>query len=566
MTDWRFYGRAKEIANLRNGLEFDTVPSTRRFHALKVRGRRGVGKTELLEYLSRRAPPETTFVLYELPDPATEGTPVAAVVQGLIVAARQAGLTNKNAMPAQQDWPNAYLWFKAYVLGLLQIGAVVVLDEFHLARDWGLDSYVKQIIDEASGGRGQWGKLYPGKLVLMGSHQQRIDEMFRADKPLYGRTGTTVNVRPWCLKTIMTMAAEQGVLATPGRFLTLWTAYDGMPRNWQRYCTGPDYRHLHEIKDDTEWRKAWLEVEYRIVTADQRERWDTKAWIELPPDQRELLVWIGHNRPKGMELNKVPKELGSHDKKLAIMNHLRTWLDLVDLNRPLGEQSPAKWYITDPNTLFQINVFREMVHIKDDQPAVSVTGTMLKKREDKRHLTRMETLEGGALELLAGAWLAAKEGVTWTSTRAWHPDFDGDIDAIATSMGDGPKIVWLGSCKRSERSHSPDNARNEQDRFMECLLASAGREKEESAELLKNAELKRLLFSPTFSPEFHEAFGQEGFTTIDIPAMARSFNLEHAPHQEAHQIKSDHEARPPVPDKDVVLKKQKNSAPPRTGI
>ncbi len=526
MKPWPFYGRKKEVTTLQNGLDLAKAKNIRLFQALRVRGKRGVGKTQLLYEMQKHAPTDGPIIINQLPDPVQYQNPVVELTSRVMKEASRIGggdikVRLQNLLSHRGEWDTDRMFFMEVLKALLKAGAVVVLDEFHLGQGLGLPGDVRQVIDEAARSR----ENFPGKLVMMGSHQQKFDDMFSADQPLHGRVDDTVLLQPWCLKTIMTMADEQGILASPDKFLTLWTAYGGMPRHWERYCRQNRYAHLHGIENDKDWRQAWLAVEHGVVANDGRERWHAKAWVELPKDHRFLLIWIGQNKPKGVKLNQIPKELGSYNEKLSIMNDLRDWTGLVELNRPLGEQSPAKWYITDPNTLFQINVFREMVPIKDDQPAVSVSGTVLGPSDGPRFLARMETLEGDSLEQLATAWLAAKEGVTWSGSRVWHPRFDSDIDSMATSMGDGPKVVWLGSCKRSEVSHSPTETRTKQDIFMECLIKSAGQEKEESAELLLKAELKRLLISPSFSPGYRERFGKEGFEIVDIPAMALSFDL-----------------------------------------
>ncbi len=205
MKDWRFYGRRKEIAELQNGLELGTAQSTRHFHSLRVRGRRGVGKTHLLKQMKEYTPADVPFILYELPDPTmySDGPPspeaiidgVKEVNNSLQLEAEKAGLQNFEVkLPIRTSLYHDRIWFKEVLATLLKAGAVVVLDEFHLARDLGLASYVKQVIDEAGGCQGIYKN--PGKLVLMGSHQQKFDGLFCPDQPLYGRTGATVHVQP----------------------------------------------------------------------------------------------------------------------------------------------------------------------------------------------------------------------------------------------------------------------------------------------------------------------------------------------------------------------------------
>ena len=53
MADWRFYGRVKEMNRLEGALQLQEHKS-RGFCAVRIVGRRGVGKTELLAEAGRR--------------------------------------------------------------------------------------------------------------------------------------------------------------------------------------------------------------------------------------------------------------------------------------------------------------------------------------------------------------------------------------------------------------------------------------------------------------------------------------------------------------------------------
>ena len=473
MKKWPFYGRKKQISKLQNGLDFSNPKSNRLFQALRVRGPRGVGKTKLLIQMKEYAPSNTPLVIYELSTPGSNGTSVTATLQGLIVAANEAGLTNVKTVPEYQEWPNDYLRFKAYVRGLLQIGAVVVLDKFHLARDWGLDSYIKQVIDESVRSR----ENTPGKLVLMGSHQQKIDDMFQSDQPLFGRLDNTIVLRPWGLKTVLAMAAEQGILASPGKFLTLWTAYDGMPRNWERYFRGDSFTHLHDITDEEEWRVSFLETEGTLLVDDPRERWDAKTWIQLANEERELMLWIGSRSPHtGAEIGEMPEYLRTSPTRDQSLRKLVERLDLLAPTLPFLETGKYRWKMTDNNTLFQTHVFPEVV-----RPSLSPKGLAKQVKDSFRDrnilasdilVHRLKTLEGQALEQLAAAWLAEQKGVTWTRTNLRRSGLKGDIDVFATTKDDPNPKVWLGSAKRNGNKHDPAEVKKYQDHFIKDLGTS----------------------------------------------------------------------------------------------
>ena len=261
---WRFYGRRDKIEILSKFLEFQPDPNQRRggkrqFSVLKVHGRRGTGKTRLLTILQGEAPSGLPFIIHELPNPVSTGKRVGDITSDLLQKAEMAGLRGiSSQFCPRSSCPNDYWWFREEVMpALLKQGAVIVFDEFHHAEELGMVSDVKQVIDQARGKKGNWRRAWPGKIVMMGSHQQKFDAMWESTAPLFQRNDGYIRLHQWKLSTVMEMAAEQGILESPGRFLALWTAFGGMPRNWERYCIGQRYAHLHDIEDQKAWRKAF---------------------------------------------------------------------------------------------------------------------------------------------------------------------------------------------------------------------------------------------------------------------------------------------------------------------
>jgi len=205
------------------------------------------------------------------------------------------------------------------------------------------------------------GRLFaPGKIVIMGSHQQKIDDQFKSNAALYQRDDNHVRLQHWTLPITMAMAAEQGILADPGKFLTLWTAYGGMSRNWERYCIGPRYTHLHGINDEISWRKAFLAVEHEVLKGPM-ERFDDRAFIELDEQHRDLLLWIGRGPVKGQYLHEAPKQLRTGAEKQKSVHVLSRWHELLKTKAPVMTRNFPRWVMADNNTRMQINVFRELV-------------------------------------------------------------------------------------------------------------------------------------------------------------------------------------------------------------
>ena len=534
---WQFYGRKGKTRELEARLQF--YPRVKRnFSAIRVRGRRGTGKTVLMQHVQQRCPADLPFIFYEMPDPEREPASVESVNRELLTMAGGLGLEEdmQALLPAITEHTTDTFRFMDILKSLMTLGTVVVFDEFHHARKLGLVSYVKQVIDRGHfpGGRDK----YPGRIVLMGSHQQKIDELFTSSAPLYQRVDSYVHLSPWKLPTVMEMAFDQGILFHPGKFLTLWTAYGGMPYNWERYCTDSRYEHLHSIADETEWRKSFLEVEGAFLT-EPGERFDARAFIEINPSVRDILLWFGRAKPQGAQLSELPRELGTESFKLEAVELLRLNLALMDRYGPLLKTDDARWRITDQYTLFQVCVFRELMAGKGDQVRDRLTGNP--------ELERLNSLEGHGMETLAEAFLAEQEGVSWHQTNVWHPAVakEGDIDIMAADTDSKPIRVWLGEAKRNARQLNPTRIRAFQDRFLSVL----GDDRE--ARDIREGNLQRILFAPVFSRKDHQHFASHGFQAMDIHGMARSFGLDPAPEfdEEPEATNSD-EPRPTPFDDD----------------
>lgn len=300
MVDWRFYGRVKEMNRLEGALQLQEHKS-RGFCAVRIVGRRGVGKTELLAEAGRRGTRNVPVLICELPS-GGDGTHAVA---DLGAAVEREGLQHLLADLPQVGWDRDPGWRFLHVVDhLVCKGAVVGLNEFHNAEQSMLVTPVKRLIDEY---QSIGGRKPTGKLVLMGSHQQQMLRLFRSDQPLYGRVDISVKLRQWPPATVLEMAAEHGILAHPDRFLTLWTAYGGVPKHWRRFAGDPtsdeadgvNARRLGAWPDGRSWRMAFLGAQHEVLGSDPEERFDNQAFIELAEPHREVLLWLGQRRPKG---------------------------------------------------------------------------------------------------------------------------------------------------------------------------------------------------------------------------------------------------------------------------
>ncbi len=511
---WRFYGREKEKDKLMRMLGYDIPAADRLFSTHWIKGRRGVGKTELIREVMACSPPHIPVVYHQMNEVSPVSYTLAEMNSDLLEAAAQNGLPNITQILPPFIPGRDIRHFKNILTTLWRQGAVVVLDEFHHATGTGIPSALKDIIDIAVGGWGDYGKKHPGKLVLMGSHQQRVDALFAPDQPLYGLWNGILPLEPWSLQTVMAMAADHGILANPAKFLTLWTAYDGMPRNWRRYCMDESHAHLHGISDETMWRQEWLRVEQQLLLAGDRERFDDRAFIELQPEHRDLFIWFGKRHPRGLQLGQIPGRFGNAPAKMALLTFLKERVGLVEKNAPYGKEDEPRWRISDNNTLFQLSVFPEMWKNvpKEDSPL---------PEDDEHQVTqaRLIKLEGTALEQMGSQYLKEfPPAKSLTRAGAWSPLVRGDVDVFALGKEEGIRTFWLGNAKRNPKAH---NTVGIKDVYKEFLAAIGEQE----------TRCRYMLISPYFDILTRDKLKNEapGYDIIDIHDMARDLGVDVTP-------------------------------------
>ena len=543
MAEWRFYGRDEELAELDFILELGDVEDRPRFGAYRIVGWRGVGKTELLKEAGRRGTRGVPVVSCELPSLAVGDAGLAC--RRLGIAANNAGLERVvETLPPRQPLHCDRIWFGEIVKHLIRNGAVVGLDEFHHAMDLGLESEVKLLIDGFSDIAG--GRKAPGKLVLMGSHQQCMFRMFRSDRPLHQRLDSSVKLSQWQVPTVLEMAAEQGFLTHPGRFLTLWTAFGGVPRHWNRFATGARTARLRDFgawPDDRTWRLAFL-AEQRRILQDPEERCDNKAFIELAAENRDVLLWLARNRPRGARMRRFPEKLhGDHPDSLwNSLNVLRLHLELIEGRRPFRQwkddwdPETVRWRLADNNTMFQIAVMRIGREAAKKKPDANLDDDEAKARQAlPAALADLQWIEGYALERLSGGAMRAIHGVAYHSVEVAH---DLEVDVLAESP-EGGGTLWLGGCKRNAREHETDRLASQFDAF----LATEFRD----AERYRSMRGRRVLISPEFTAAQRAEYGSRGFECVGIRDMARMLGHEPEPGLEPAPEPA---ARPFEPDPD----------------
>lgn len=523
---WRFYGREKEKKLLKTALGFYREPHKRIFAAVRIAGRRWVGKTQLVEEVQNEVSSDIPFIYFEVPDQKEEDYKdftLAMVTDALLLSAKKIGLSNIDCLQVTDPLYNDFDKCQDVLLALIQRGVILVFDEFHNGKGLGLTVPVKKAIDVI---RKKFSQGYTGSMVLMGSHQQKFDALFEVGASFHGRVRSGIHLEQWSLKTTMEMAAEQGLLEEPSRFLTLWTAYGGMPLYWLRYCTENTYAHLHTIKDMDDWRKEFLAIEENNMLAVKGERFDDRTYIELQPLHTEILLWFAkshHNT--GFSVNDIVHE-GVFGEEIEIEKKMFFFQDKLKLMKNVNpfdkfkEKHYQKWFISDNNTLFQLNVYREMFNLKS-----YTRGKILNdKNPDNQKiptdtpLDRLKTLEGHSLERMVAEFYETLPNMKWAIPSARHSKFKGDIDIMGVRWEDNENVLYLADAKRDPRSFKEfELVKDYQNAFMKTLM------QEKEFKKYQDYKWKRVLVAPYFNDDIKTEIKEvEGFELLDIPLMCQN--------------------------------------------
>ena len=519
MAPWRIYGREKETAELERWCAAEGG-----FMAGTVLGRRGVGKTQLLEDVQARLRGRCPMVIFELPVRPDQGER-RSVADGLREDIDEA-VAHPAIAPLLVDLPYREPnddELVAQVSRIMRItrhcllkGAIVGIDEFHNARPLGLESAFKRMIDKA--GRctsGPW----PGKLVVAGSHQQQLIDMIgNHGAPLYERFMHEFRLGPLKAPALLEMAAEQGWLVDPRRFLTLCTIFGGMPRHWERFYREQATRPLPEAGLPA-WRAAFLVREIERLGANSRERWDWKGWVEIEPVTRSILeTVVSRNfrgtrksviaetcRPADVDSNRWPDEL---DYRLSILEaHLQLAAQVSRPDRAVFlPPDVQKVRIIDANMLFQLLAL--------DSPELP---------EDIAEDQRLLMAEGYALERLTAEWMAALPGFERVAVNVQPGTNEVDVLGLSARKPVNAEQMTLCSCKRSPARHDPDDEEKRMQSFLDEI------ETRERWTRPRDENVKKALVSPVFDDADRKRLADCGFRLVDIRRMARKLGFDPGP-------------------------------------
>jgi len=531
MERWKFYGRQREAERIDDFMDRDAS-----FDALIIRGRRQVGKTELVkdffEFRENGAP----VIIQHL------SSGIAKVPKNFLKSLKRVvRVVDPSLLDGYVEEDDAVTEYPLLVAHLLWRGCTVVIDEFQRIAGGEDPLYLQgefqKVIDDLGSTKNATGTGKP-RLIVMGSAQQKLMEMFKDElSPLYERITEDIHVRPFDFDEIAEMAKDQGWDARPNRLLTLWSAYGGMPDNWQRFRTkGGRLVDFTRDVPDPEWTDGFLEFEerYRKSLSGTFER---KMKIELRPLDRMIIAWLTE-RERGQRLDRLPEDmvrrlaeefrrkpgdapsgfgrtvipekisadipLTKEDWKdayaclyVAIEERLSDeHLGLLENRSAVDDHDVKRWYVADHFARFQFGVLEkaEKTVVRRQVGSADVIRRIRRERLARTEGYGLETLATAALRyLFPGDDVDVRQGV-------WRRTPNAEIDALVVETGS--RSLWLGSCERDPERQAPEK---DWRHFMGLTEKVEGLKKDECPSVFLDFPDRRFLFvSPVITDEDRE--------------------------------------------------------------
>lgn len=446
MTDWKFYGRKEQLADLERMLE------RKRWFFAKVTGRRRIGKTALIQRAMQELGNDQPVFYVQIPDAEPAG------VLSAVTDAQETFHVPSDRYPRPVDLLQLAKLFEAMAGG----GYILILDEFQYFNRKGYEefcSYLQASIDRLAAKANR----VPGGLIVLGSvHTEMVALLEDRTAPLFNRVTDTINLTHLDIGSVLSILNDHADPA-PERLLFLWNLFEGVPK-FYRDC----YEQGVLAADRTTLlRRMFFESSSPLRS--EAENWFLR---ELRGRYDVILKAVARNPGrKHNELTQAVRE-ATGNVEAQIGGYLKVLIErfgLIERKLPVFAKPEAKrsrYYVTD-------NFLRSwLAALANSVSAIAFRPLdVLVSEADQR----LADLEGASLEKLAGQLYEerSRKGIgdfpiTHRVQGYWDRS-DTEIDLVA--VNESTKTVRFGSCKRSPRKLLSDvnNFKRHVDRFLVAL-------------------------------------------------------------------------------------------------
>lgn len=493
MTQWGFYGRAIELAELRR------IVQAKRWFFCRIEGRRRIGKTTLLSRLSRESDDLATKIIYmQVPD--SDERDVAATLRRSLESSD--GEVPRAIAPTVADFPSMV----AAIGRLCREGFVVVLDEFQYftrAKLRSFNSFLQAEVDKLRNA-----ELYHGGLFVLGSLQSEMNALLD-DKaaPLYGRITAQLKLDHWDFQDLMAVFRNQGI-ELPSQWLTLWTFFEGVPKFYHDAYE----QQLFTVAPEVFARELLTRLFVRS-SSPLAEEADTWFLRELRGKAVSVLHYLADHA--GCNHGELVAALNDpHDTTpvATVIGRLVNNYSMVDRLQPVFSDSKsrnARYYIADNFLQAWLAVAkpaREAARMRPLEKALAIA------------IPKLETLEGASFEKLVRHLHVemSRKGLGdfelshlqlgyWNRPR----DISNSIEIDLVALDEPNKRIRFGSCKRDESAHD-GAALAKFERHVDSFLQAREHRR------LTDWTREMVLFSPQFTAGNRASLAGRGYVCRDL--------------------------------------------------
>ncbi len=491
MTEWGFYGRKQELAQIQ------AILDRGRFFFCAISGRRRIGKTSLIQEALRRTGTDRKAIYIQIPDSDERG--VAQAFEDSF----------RDAIPDEQFDHLAFDFGTCATL-LNQLwckGWISALDEFQYLNRKSLQpmlGHLQWVIDNSRNGIIEGGKPFGGGLFTLGSiHTELTAVLEDKASPLFNRVTDTLHIGHWDAATLFEMFREHGIVDRHHQ-LFLWSIFEGIPK-FYRDCF--DQKILTPNQDHRRITLQKMFFEGSSPLKDEADNWFLR---ELRGRYDSLLTILARLGPSSHGALAAEFARTGPDDAKQFGAHLKVLVEkyrMVERQLPVfaTEKQRSTRYVISDNflsawlaallrnvRLARIRPIEEAVE-KADTALLTHEGMAFEKfvRQTMEECSRKGVGDFSLTDLVRGYWNKA----------------DGsDIEIDIVALDETSKIIRFGCCKRDGDKHDLGAFEGHIARF---LTTKEGKRHSDWT-------IQKALYSPVFTDAQRTRYVADGYICVDM--------------------------------------------------
>lgn len=488
MTEWRFYGRQREQAQIHR------ILSTGRWFFCAVSGRRRIGKTALLQNVLKSHAPDR-FLYFQIPDADERG--VAQMFRDTFEDLR--------GPDPVIDKIRTFADIADLLGQAMDKGWIIVLDEFQYIHRESLSpfaSYLQAIIDARRDGQ-------RGGLFVLGSiHTEMTAILEEKTSPLFNRVTHRIDLGHWDFATLLEMMEAHGIV-DPRHWLFLWSIFEGVPKF---------YRDVFEqgvLRPAIDYRAQTLRSLFFEGPSPLRDEADNWFLRELRGRYDIVLKLLASHGPMahGDLVAAYDGEGGSHQLGpylAALTDRYR----MVERRLPIfaGDRSRKARYAIADNFLaaWLAGIARgvRMSRIRPVEQGVARSDTLLENHEGPS----FEKLVRQVMEECSAKGVG-DFALTEMVRGYWNKADGSDIEIDIVAIDEDSRRVRFGSCKRTAARHDGISLQQMHDQVDRFLITKEGRR-------FTGWKVERVAYAPCFTAGQRLAVSAKGMSCCDLDDFA----------------------------------------------